>query len=62
MHKAKGQSSTEYLVICAALTAALLTPIGQENPRNVLQWCADELKEAYAAYANQQSLTQLPVL
>lgn len=54
----RGQASVEYLVVCGALIAALLTPI--TNNQNVLEICADTLVDWYTAFAYNKSLPILP--
>ncbi|WP_144211104.1 hypothetical protein [Shewanella donghaensis] len=57
--KIKGQASVEYLVISAALVAALLTPV--ENNQNIMEICAEALQEWYSAFAYSKSLSSLPI-
>ncbi|AZG72094.1 class III signal peptide-containing protein [Shewanella sp. MF05960] len=54
----KGQSSVEYLIVCAALVAALFTPL--ENDKSVINTCAESLKEWYSAFAYNKSMSTLP--
>ncbi|WP_143562350.1 hypothetical protein [Shewanella sp. UCD-KL12] len=54
----EGQASVEYLVVCSALIAALLTPI--ENDNNVMELCLDSLSDWYTAFAYSKSLPTLP--
>lgn len=54
----RGQASIEYLVVCGALVAALLTPI--ENDMSVIDVCVKALKEWYTAFAYTKSMTILP--
>ncbi|KIO38128.1 hypothetical protein [Shewanella sp. cp20] len=56
--RCRGQASVEYLVVCGALVAALLTPVSNDN--NVLDLCADALTEWYTAFAYTKSLSILP--
>ncbi|WP_242620342.1 MULTISPECIES: hypothetical protein [Shewanella] len=55
---ARGQASIEYLVVCGALVAALLTPV--QNDMSVLELCVQALREWYTAFAYTKSLTVLP--
>ncbi|QYK01995.1 hypothetical protein [Shewanella psychrotolerans] len=54
----RGQASVEYLVVCGALIAALLTPVS--NNQNVLEISADTLTDWYTAFAYNKSLSILP--
>ena len=54
----RGQASVEYLVVCSALIAALLTPI--EDSNNVMELCLDSLRDWYSAFAYTKSLPALP--
>ncbi|GIU45243.1 hypothetical protein TUM4438_18280 [Shewanella sairae] len=56
--KQDGQASVEYIVVCSALVAALLTPI--QNNQNVMDLCLDSLKDWYTAFAYSKSLPTLP--
>ncbi|WP_108946183.1 hypothetical protein [Shewanella halifaxensis] len=53
-----GQASIEYIVVCSALVAALLTPI--QNNQNVMDICLESLKDWYTAFAYSKSLPTLP--
>ncbi|MFT5235204.1 MAG: hypothetical protein ACI8SK_000319 [Shewanella sp.] len=57
-HNVRGQASVEYLVVCSALIAALLTPIEDDN--NVMEICIDSLRDWYTAFAYSKSLPVLP--
>lgn len=54
----RGQSSIEYLVVSAALIAALLTPVS--NGKNCLQLLGGALKKVYHGYAYGVSVATLP--
>jgi len=54
----KGQSSVEYLIVCAALVAALITPL--ENNKSVIDSCSEALQEWYGAFAYSKSMSTLP--
>ncbi|MBW8183138.1 hypothetical protein [Shewanella nanhaiensis] len=56
--KITGQASVEYLVVCAALVAALLTPIDDNS--DVMDLCIETLREWYTAFAYSKSLSVLP--
>lgn len=54
----KGQASVEYLVVCAALLAALLAPVQGDN--SVIDLCIQALRDWYEAFAYHKSLSILP--
>ncbi|WP_299570156.1 hypothetical protein [uncultured Shewanella sp.] len=57
--KQHGQASIEYIIVCGALVAALLTPIS--NDKNIMEVCSEALQEWYAAFAYSKSLSVLPI-
>ncbi|GAB1043544.1 MAG: hypothetical protein SPiBPW_19110 [Shewanella algae] len=59
--KQKGQASFEYLVVCGALVAALLTPIESQGDQNVVELCLEALRAWYTAFAYAKSLPALPL-
>ncbi|WP_228290793.1 hypothetical protein [Shewanella cyperi] len=59
MRSATGQASVEYLIVCGALIAALLTPI--KDDQNVMEICVQALRDWYTAFAYTKSLPDLPL-
>ncbi|MCL2913861.1 hypothetical protein L2725_08650 [Shewanella corallii] len=57
-HKTTGQASVEYLVICAALLAALLWP--WEGDTSPIEMCVQALIDWYEAFSYHKSLSILP--
>ncbi|KVX01521.1 hypothetical protein [Shewanella frigidimarina] len=55
-----GQASLEYIIVCAALVAALLAPV--TNEKNIMEICSEALQEWYTAFAYSKSLSVLPNL
>jgi hypothetical protein len=60
LKKINGQASIEYLIVCAALVAALLAPV--TNEKNIMEICSEALQDWYSAFAYSKSLSVLPNL
>lgn len=57
----RGQSSVEYIIVCAALISALLVEVPSDDAgRNVIEICSDEIRDWYKAFSYSKSLPTLP--